>query len=534
MVSFLSRARLASLVPLLLLVLLVAPATAGAALAPESQQVLKVNVGTLPSSLDPGKAQVVEDLVVQNAMFAPLYRSPGGTGGTLVPFLATGAPTVSSSGLRYVVQLRAASWSDGRPIRASDVVFAFNRARTESSYGTLFSNVRTATATGPRTVRFDLSTPTPWFSELLASNVVTPVPAHVIRKYGPRWTRFNRLVTSGPFQATSGRGRTELILEPSPTWWGASTVRLQQLELLAIPVASASPLFRAERLDATLRDTSVHASAIASWSADPRFRTTSSGAGQFMFINSRVPALANPFVRRGIALAMDRAAIAKLSSSGVDRPLTSFMPSGIRASASIAPADATLLRADGAPRAAEAVAALAAGGWVAGTRLDLHFASDGYETDRIALAIQSQLLAVGIPVDLRPMTASAIAKVGFGISPVGSGVDLVLQGWTPDHSDPQSLHQLFTCANIDAGLNIGNLCSVEYDAAYAATTGTTGAARVSAHRAAEALLSSSTGLFPAVPLYEPRGEHLVQPWVRGFIQHPSGRVDFERITIHTR
>jgi ABC-type oligopeptide transport system substrate-binding subunit len=519
---------------LLLLALLVAPATAGAALAPESQQVLTVNVGTLPSSLDPGKAQFVEDLVVQNAMFAPLYRSPGGSGGALVPFLATGAPKVSLGGRRYVVQLRTATWSDGRAIRASDVVFAFNRARTGSFYGSLFSNVRTVTAMGPRTVRFDLTTPTPWFGELLASNVVTPVPAHVVRKYGPRWTRLDRLVTSGPFKAVSGRGRSELVLAPSATWWGARTVRIQQLELLAIPVASASPLFRAERLDATLRDTSVHPSAIASWSSDPRFRTTSSGAGQFMFMNTRVPALASPLVRRGIALAVDRAAIAELSGSGVDRPLTSFMPSGIRASASIAPALSTLLRADGAPRAAEAAAALAAGGWVPGTRLDLHYPSDGYATDRIAAAVKANLLAVGIAVDLRPMTASAMAKVGFGISPVGDGVDLVLQGWAPDHSDPQTFHQLFTCASVDAGLNIGNLCSVDYDAAYAATTGTTGAARVSAHRAAEALLSSSTGLFPAVPLYEPRGEHLVQPWVRGFIQHPSGRVDFERISIQTR
>ena len=28
----------------------------------------------------------------------------------------------------------------------------------------------------------------------------------------------------------------------------------------------------------------------------------------------------------------------------------------------------------------------------------------------------------------------------------------VLQGWMPDYSDPQSFHQLFTCAGVDAGL----------------------------------------------------------------------------------
>jgi oligopeptide transport system substrate-binding protein len=502
-----------------------------AALARPTKQQLRVNIGTMPSSLDPGRAAYIEDLVVQNALFAPLYRSAGGSSGRLVPFLANGQPRVLLGGRRYLVQLRAARWSDGRPIRAADVVFAFNRARRGSPYGSEFGQVMSVGALGQRTVRFDLREPVPWFGELLASNVTAPVPSHVVRKHGNRWTNLNKLVVSGPFRVKSGRGRSELVLVPNERWWGAKRVRLQELKLLAVTQASASPLFRANRLDATLRDTSIHPSTLETWKLDPRFRTVPTGAAQYLFFNTQSPALANPAVRRGIALAIDRTALTELTSQGVDRPLASIVPEGIRGFSAVVPAGSTLLRENGAASSGDAADQLAAGGWVRGTRLQLYFADDDGRADLVAGAIRSNLAAVGVTVVLHPLTTSQIAKVGFGISPVDEGVDLVLQGWQPDYSDPQSFHQLFRCDAIGMGLNVANFCSAEYDAAATLAASSTGAARITAIRATEQLLSGPDGLMPAVPLYAPTGDHLVQRWVDGFVQQPSGRVDFERISI---
>jgi ABC-type oligopeptide transport system substrate-binding subunit len=514
----------------LALVALVAPAHASAAamLAPSSKQVLRVAIGTLPSSLDPGKAAYEEDQIVQDMLFPSLYRSPAGASGKLIPYLAAGQPVVSNGGLRYTVTIRATRWSDGKPVTAADVKLGYTRARP-SFYGGFFSPVRSVTAVGARTIRFDLKLAVPWFGELLSSSVVAPVPSHVVKVRGSRWTFLTNLVTAGPFKVASGRGRSELVLVPNPKWWGARSVRLKEVQLLAVSPASVSPTFRAARLDVTLRNGSIHPSALASWRDDARFHEAPRGDGQYLYLNTKAPELANPAVRRGIALAIDRAGIANIMRPGIDQPLATIVPDTTRGGSTVN-GGTHLLGAAGSADTARAGAELAAGGWVRGPKLDLYYSSTG-SSGRIATQVQANLLAVGVDVVLHPTASADFAKVGVGFSPTRADVDMVLQGWIPDYSDPQSFHQLFTCANVDAGLNTANLCSPDYDAQYAAAIGSTGAARLDAHRALEDLLTGPTGLMPAVPLYMPVGDNLVQPWVYGFAQHASGRVDFEKVAI---
>ncbi|MCW2922492.1 MAG: transporter permease [Thermoleophilia bacterium] len=508
---------------------LVVPATAGAAiLAPASKQILRVGIGTLPTSIDPGKAAYEEDRIVQDMLFPALYRSPAGASGRLIPYLASGQPTVSNGGLRYTVTLRPTRWSDGMPVTAADVKLGYTRARP-GFYGTFFSPVRSVTAIGARTIRFDLTMPVPWFGELLASSVVAPVPSHVVKARGARWTHLTYLVTAGPFKVASGRGRSELVLARNPEWWGARSVRLKEVQLLAVASASVSPTFRAGRLDVTLRNGSIHPSALTSWKDDPRFHEVPRGDGQYLYLNTKVPELANPAVRRGIALAIDRAAIGTIVRPGLDQPLATIMPDDIRGAASVN-AGSRLLAASGVAEPSRANAELAAGAWVRGPKLDLYYATTG-KNALIVGQIQANLASVGVDVVPHPTAQSDFAKTGIGISPTRSDVDMVLQGWLPDYSDPQNFHQLFTCANVDAGLNTSNLCSPEFDATYASAVNSTGGARLDAHRALEDLLTGPSGLMPAVPLYRPVGDNLVQTWVAGFSQHASGRVDFEKVAI---
>lgn len=512
-------------------VALLVPASASAAPAPSAQQKLTVNIGRYPSSIDPAKAGRESDLVVNNALFAPLYRSPGGAAGRLVPFLAAGLPKVTNGGRTYTITLRAARWSDGRAITAADVRTAYTRSRG-SWMGGFLGQVRSVSAPSARTVRITLAAPVPWFDELLASSALTPVPTHVIRRHGIKWTLPKNIETSGPFTLDSTRGAFELVLVKSPTFWGARAVRLQKLTLLAVPPASASTLFDAGRVDATTRDTSVLRSQFARRRKDPRFRTVASTAAQYLYLNTRVPELQQPAVRRGIALAIDRAALTQLTSSGVDQPLETIVPSGIRGSGAVAPAGNSLLAPAGTADAARARQELAAGGWQPATTFDLWFAWSS-EAAAVAERIENDLEAAGVNVVLHPTTAAAFAKVGLGISPVRADVDGVLQGWMADYSDPQNFHQLFACASIEAGLNPSNHCSAAWDSGYdpATSTFTTIASRLALHRALEEQLTGPSGTMPVVPLYEAVGEYLVQKKVRGFVNHPSGRVDFEKAWI---
>jgi ABC-type oligopeptide transport system substrate-binding subunit len=258
-----------------------------------------------------------------------------------------------------------------------------------------------------------------------------------------------------------------------------------------------------------------------------------SGSATYLFLNTRVAELSNPATRRGIALAIDRAELTQVTSSGLDQPLETIVPTGIRGFESIAPAGGSLLASTGAADPVRARAELQAGGWPVATKLDLYYANvdvNGTLAERFA----RKLNAVGMSVVLHPLSSSEFVKPGVGTSPLRADVDAVLGGWTPDYLDPQDFHQLFTCANVDVGLGPSNYCDpAGYDPLYASTTGTFASfsARVGGHRSLEELLTGPSGSMPAVPLFEPMGDLLVQKHVAGFVHHPSGLVDFEKVSV---
>jgi oligopeptide transport system substrate-binding protein len=511
---------------------LLAPAAAQAEFAPAEQQKLTVNIGHFPTSLDPAKVSREQDFIVQNALFAPLYRSPGGSAGTLVPFLASGQPVVTNGGRTWTVTLRAAKWSDGKAITSADVKFAYGRSRA-SALGAFFDVVTSVQTPSLRTVRLQLSRPVPWFDQLLATNVVTPVPAHAVKLHRDKWLLPKNIVSSGPFRLESTRGSSEIVLVKNERFWNAKSVRLQRLKLLMLPPASAATLFDAKRIDAGTRDTSIPRYQLATRSTKPTFRRVASGGGEYLFLNTRATELANPATRRGIALAIDRAALAQVTGPSIDQPLESIVPNGVRGFNTVAPAGSTLLASSGAADTTSAKAQLAAGAWPAASKFDLYYANVD-ATPTLAGKIADNLNAVGVSVSLHPLTMSVVTKVGVGAAPVRADVDGVIAGWQPDYSDPQDFHELFTCAAIDHARNLSNYCDATgYDATYTATTGTFApfATRVNGHRQLEDLLTGPNGAMPAVPLYEPTGDYLVQPYVAGFVVQPSGLVDFEKVSI---
>ncbi|MCW2924355.1 MAG: Oligopeptide transporter, periplasmic oligopeptide-binding protein OppA [Thermoleophilia bacterium] len=511
---------------------LLLPGSGGAATgtaAPAKLQQLVVNIGSFPTTLDPSLATTDADVAAAGALFAPLYRSAGGATDRIEPFLAAGAPKVEAGGMRYTVTLRAARWSDGTPILAADVVTAFERGRHVGRGHGEFDAVASVTALGPRTVRFTLARPVPWFDELLASGIVTPIPTRVVRAQGAKWATTTKLVSSGPFRLAGVRGRTELALVRNERWWGYRSVYLRSLLLRAIPEAAATPLFAANRLDASIADTSIRPELLPTWRLDRRFRTVREGVVQYLFANTDNPELASPAVRRGLALAVDRTALSKLVSDGVDRPLTTIVPDGVRGGHTVAPDGGSLVSASGSANLAAAREQLAAGGWVSGRRLDLYYSLAGRFDARIAGALRTQLALVGVDVLLHPMAAVDFAKVGYAVSPTLTDVDLLLDTRRLTFSDPAALHRAFGCAGVEGGLDPSNYCTTEGDALLgAATVFAPFGARVQAHRDLEAQLTGPDGDMPAIPLLEGVGTLLQQRWVHGYTQHPSGRVDFER------
>jgi peptide/nickel transport system substrate-binding protein len=130
-----------------------------------------------PDSVSPLTAttQVDRDLVA--LLFSGLVRN--GPGGTLVPDLAE-RWSVDASGKTWTVELREdARWHDGTPVTPDDVVFTIETLQDPAYTGpssTAWSEV-SVIATGPRQVRFTLTTPLGGFLQALTQPIA---PAHLL------------------------------------------------------------------------------------------------------------------------------------------------------------------------------------------------------------------------------------------------------------------------------------------------------------------------------------------------------------------
>jgi peptide/nickel transport system substrate-binding protein len=93
---------------------------------------VKMVMGVFPDSLDPQFGYTTQAAEADWVSYTGLttYKHVNGTAGsTLIPGLATALPKVSDGGKTYTVTLRKGlKYSDGKPVKASDFAFAFERA----------------------------------------------------------------------------------------------------------------------------------------------------------------------------------------------------------------------------------------------------------------------------------------------------------------------------------------------------------------------------------------------------------------------
>lgn len=158
------------------------PAAPVAALPERAFEELTVDYGPELDYLDPGLAFTTQSWSLLWHVYLPLltYRHATGAGGAMVvPALAEELPAISDDALVYQFRLRAGlEYSDGRPVRASDVRYAVERLRRLESPGAAwFAEVEEIRADDEqRTVEFRLRAPQAQFLDVLATPFAAPVP----------------------------------------------------------------------------------------------------------------------------------------------------------------------------------------------------------------------------------------------------------------------------------------------------------------------------------------------------------------------
>lgn len=170
------------------------------------------------TTLDPSRSAAAGNIEVFGQLYARVLHRNTDTG-ELEPGLAE-KWEVSDDRLTYTLHLRESKFSDGSPVTADDVVFSFERVRSDpkSALPSTFGAVESFTVTDPKTVVVKLKAPlVSMLDQFEMWNAGIVSKADVERRGEKAFTDVP--VTSGPYSVKEWKPGEKLVLQPNANYW---------------------------------------------------------------------------------------------------------------------------------------------------------------------------------------------------------------------------------------------------------------------------------------------------------------------------
>lgn len=313
---------------------LLAPAAEGAAAshagavpgAPRSGGTLQVAMPSDVTTLDPLQITGgIDEMVTIGTIYDTLMRFSATTSAP-VPDLATSVVPNKDDTVWTVHLRRGVSFQDGTPFNAAAVKFNVEREMTPSDPSIIvLQPVKSISVVNGYTLRFSLTHPWGTFPYSLAYPPYAMASPTAITRYGASYG--GHPVGTGPYELESRIPGSSVTLRRFARWWGRKGAGeggyLDKIVFHVIP--STDALYQALRSGRVgLAVDSSPGDIAAGRSHGLQFVRCPSGVAgdQLVGINLAHPApgLDSVLVRRALAEAVDRAAIARLTSNGEGAP----------------------------------------------------------------------------------------------------------------------------------------------------------------------------------------------------------------------
>lgn len=431
---------------------------------------------------------------------------------------------VSEDGLTITFHLvEGAVWHDGEPVTSADVKYTFEQIKnTASAPATpFFSPVESIDTPDPQTVVFNMATPSPSLIPFLGWYGTVILPAHIYE--GTDWTTnpANQTpVGSGPFKFVSYSPGSSIELEANLDYWGEGPY-VDRVVFSIIPDANTA-LQALLNGEVDVLTTNPPLSQVETLQNTPGIEVIVAPIPSFYYLtmNNDREFTANPEVRRGISMAINRQQIVDLALGGYPDVATTFYPTSIEWAANTSP-EAQVPQYD--PEAAAAAFDAAGYPVVDGTRFKLVFPffTDAPEYPDIATIVGQNLADVNVDVELVAL------EINAWVERIESGdFDLGLLGglWGPD---PENLKIRVGTGGAVNGFNYSNPRVDELLAEASATVDQ--AERASLYFEVQEILAQDVPISPlaTVVLYYPHLDTISGlPWDDGI-----GKVGLNRFTI---
>ena len=476
------------------------------------------------TTLDPANAIDYQSWIVVEQMFNGLYNFD--KDGRTYPDLAEALPKVSPDGLTYTIALRkGVKFHHGRELDAEDVKFSFERTLTPAtkSWGQRFlagidgakemldgaaTELRGLKIVDRHTVQIRLKEPQGVFLSNLGPSTSFILPRDVVRDRGAAFGQ--KPVGTGPYRFVEWVPGQRFVMERNPDYFVKGVPKIDRIEY-TLGVDPAVAMLKLERDEVDFLADGIPSAEFPRVMNDPKLRELV-GSGPlyvtgWLGLNVTMKPFDDVRVRRAIAHAIDKDRLIRLLRGQAVRS-DGLVPPGVPGH------KATRPRVPYSPQ--EAKTLLAAAGHPAGFKSELYFRPEAGVDKIAAEAVQQDLKAVGIEVELRPLAASAYyAAVGKpGTVPMG------ISGKGANYPDPYDYLSHPTCGTAQPGTRYPSYyCNPAYDEMIrkAETLGADQAARLAVYQQAEDLLLQD---LPSVYLFNSVRATMHSSRVRDFYVHP--------------
>jgi oligopeptide transport system substrate-binding protein len=471
-------------------------------------QVITINWGTEPPSLDPGLATDTTSSDVLLNIMDPLVKL--GDNLEPVPNLAE-SWDVTNGGKTVTFHLRNdGKWTNGDPVTAKDYEWSWKRTISPdlaADYAYQFFGIVGAEdynscksgcaamrdkvgikATDDHTLRVELTSPQPWFVQQVAHTSFLAVNRATVEKFGNKWTEPGNIVTNGPFELATWRHNAELDLKKWDAWRNADEVKLKRINGRMISEGTtAVQAFEAGELDMTAGLPPEELSRLKGTDSYSQYP----GLGTYYY-GLNVKAIPDVNQRRAMSLAIDRRTIIDNIAQADQLPPTGFTPKGMPGFDELNPSSPWTPENGDLDKAKELMAK------VANPNKNVNLViNDSPGHREIAVAIQSMWKELGINTTIRQQEwAQFLESLG---PPPDPSVDAYRLGWIGDYVDAMNFLELWTCKS---GNNNSNYCDPQYDALVAKARQTPdNNARYKIYGELEDKLLGENGAVPIAPIY---------------------------------
>ncbi|HEV2413783.1 MAG TPA: peptide ABC transporter substrate-binding protein [Candidatus Dormibacteraeota bacterium] len=511
----------------------------GAGMAPPDKQILRVNDGTEPSTLDPTQQQWVYEGSVGRIMYEALVKAKADLSD--VEGAAASSWDISSDGLTWTFHIRSGEkYSDGNPVVASDFVTSYKRildptvaapyadpffdgtiagaqnysnidAKDSSAVSSFLAGLGVS-APDPKTFVVKLQNPAPWFKWVASLWLAAPIEKSDLAAGGSSFGAVaadapTKMHGNGPFALSEVTPKDHITLVPNKYY--RTQAHLQKVIYYEIEDANVEYAnFQNGQLDMT---EGVPPADVATVKNDPKLSKELKTASQlttfWIDYNVTKKPLDNADLRLALSKSIDRNSLVQNIFKGVGVPFNQFIPKGMPSYEAI---DTQAFDCN----AAKQLLAKAKTEGVTDAQLNaLHYEYRNSPTRKTTSEfIQAQWQScLGINVTLDAKESKSVSHDLGTLNYQISG----LSGWQADYPDPQDWFDIFITGS---GNQFSGWSNSQYDADV--KKGDTTAAnsdRLAAYSDAQKILTQQA---PVTFLYQSESFYLLSNKVQGQVFTP--------------